>query len=136
MKKILALLLLLITVITVTGCDSGDFKYINRYSAVGMLRSNTKDSCRLSFQSLDGQIVYKLKYTKAAEGCIFYEASIKEGELNIYYDVFGAKEHLFMAQAGYPIEGEGGYIEGGKTVYVIIEAADAKDGTVEIWLGR
>lgn len=136
MKKLLTILLTFVICLSAAGCDSDAFKYVNSYKAVGMIRSNTNDSAKLSFMSLDGRIVFKLKYDEASEGHIFYEASIEEGEINVYYDIFDTKEHLFRAQAGYPIEGEGGYIEGGKSVYVIVEADNAKEGSVEIRLGR
>ena len=136
MKKLLSLILIAFILVSAVGCDSGDLKYSEKYSAKGLIRSNKSDSCKVSFATLDGTLVFKLSYTSSAEGKIYYYASIAQGEVQIYYDSLGAKEHLFRAQATYPIEGEGGYIERGNDVYLIIEADEAVDGFIEISLGK
>ena len=67
------------------------------------------------------------------EGDIHCKASLTEGEINVYYDVFGVKELLFNLKAGESIDERRGYIESGHTVYIIVETVTpAKEGKISI----
>lgn len=131
MKKITSLLLLFAIIFSFCSCDT----YVSSYKAVGLVRSNTSHSCEASFLSLEGELVFKLKRSDSgSEGEISYSVSAEEGEIRLYYDIYGAKEELAYVKAGESVSSNGGYIEGGKTVYVIIEATGNAHGKVSVEL--
>lgn len=112
-------------------CD----KYVSSYKAIALVRSNTSHSCKASFHSLTGELVFKIKKTeKGTEGDISYSVTAQEGEIHLYYDIYGTKQELAHAKAGETVEGRGGYVEGGFTVYIIIEAAEGSRGKVSVEL--
>ena len=127
MKRIisatLAAVLLLSLMLTLGSCG----RYISSYKALGLVRSNTSHSCKASFKSLEGELVFKIKKTEVGtEGSIKYSVTVEEGEINLYYDIFGVKEKLATVKAGESVEDVGGYVEGGYQVYIIIEAAEKR----------
>ena len=131
MKKIITFITILSLMITLSSCDI----YTNSFQAIGLVRSNTSHSCKASFLSLEGQLVCKLKKSDAgAEGEISYSIQVEEGEVRLYYDIYGVKEELATVKAGESVEDKGGYIEGGKTVYIIIEATEKSRGKVSVEL--
>ena len=131
MKKFLSLLLALCTLIGVCGCG----KYTSSYMALGLFKTQTSHSCKASFQSLKGQLVFKLKKTESGtEGDISYSIQVEEGEIRLYYDMYGTKEELISVKAGESVEGRGGYVEGGKTIYILIEATEKAKGKIEVEL--
>ena len=131
MKKILALILI-ITLFSISLCSCG--KYVSSYRAIGLIRSNTSHSCKASFYSLEGELVFKLKRSDSGEGDVQYSVSVEEGEIHLYYDIYGTKSELARVKAGENLNGRGGYVEGGKTVYIIIEAAKGSRGEVSVEL--
>ena len=135
MKRIisatLAAVLLLSLMLTLGSCG----RYISSYKALGLVRSNTSHSCKASFKSLEGELVFKIKKTEVGtEGSIKYSVTVEEGEINLYYDIFGVKEKLATVKAGESVEDVGGYVEGGYQVYIIIEAAEKTRGSVFVEL--
>ena len=131
MKKIITFLTVLSLMITFSSCDT----YTSSFSAIGLVRMNTSHSCETSFYSLEGQLVFKLKKSDVgAEGEISYSIQVEEGEVRLYYDIYGVKEELATVKAGESVEDKGGYIEGGKTVYIIIEATEKSRGKVSVEL--
>ena len=132
MKRILLSLISLLLILSFTSCDN----YTSSFSAIGLIRSNTTESCKAEFMSLKGRLVFKIKKTDGGEGDIHYTAELEKGNVNVYYDIYGTKEHLFEINAGESKDGRGGYIEAGKTVYIIIEAAENSRGKVHIDLEK
>lgn len=131
MKKLLSLILLISTLFSLCSCGG----HVSSYKAVGLVRTNTSHSCEVSFYSLEGQLVYKLKKSeRGAEGDIGYSVEVEEGEITVYYDIFDVKEELVHATAGETVTGRGGYVEGGHTVYIIIEAQPNSRGKVKVEL--
>ena len=128
-KSFLAVGLILSVLIGLCACGGG---YVSSYKAVGLVRSNTSHSCEASFYSLEGTLVFKLKKTDGAEGEISYSVAAEEGEISLYYDIYGTKEQLVNVKAGDTAEGTGGYVEGGKQVYIIIEASKKSRGRVSV----
>ena len=96
------------------------------------MRNNTNRHCSAEFYQLDGTCVFKLKKTDGGEGDLHYIASLEEGEINVYYDIYGTKELLFNLKAGETVDSRGGYIERGKTVYIIIETVETSKGSVRV----
>lgn len=118
MKKILSIIFILLLTITLSSCD----KYTSSLDTIGLVRIQTSHSFETSFESLeDGQLVFKKQKTDKGEGTIHYSIKVDEGELKLYYDIYGIKEELAHVKAGESIEEFGGYVEGGRTVYIIIE---------------
>ena len=132
MKKILSIIIVLLSIITLSSCD----KYKSSYKAIGLVRSQTSHSCEASFYSLEkGQLVFKIRKTeKGQEGAIHYSIKVDEGELKLYYDIYGIKEELPHVKTGESIDDFGGYVEGGRTVYIIIEALNSTKGKVSVEL--
>ena len=131
MKKVLSIAVVLTLLITLCSCD----KYSSSYKAIGLVRSQTSHSCEASFHSLDGQLVFKIKKSDVGkEGDISYSIEAEEGEIHLYYDIYGVKEELVHVNGGESVEDRGGYVEGGHTVYIIIEATKNAMGKVSVEL--
>ena len=80
-------------------------------------------------------MVFKLKKSEiGSEGSISYSVSAEEGEIYLYYDIYGVKEELAHVKSGESITDVSGYVEGGHTVYIIIEAAGRAHGKVSVEL--
>ncbi|MBO5931718.1 MAG: hypothetical protein J6Q70_05735 [Clostridia bacterium] len=133
MKRILLLVLCIALLFSVTSCN-----YVSSYKAFMFVRSEMGDHATVSFSRLEGTYVMKLRMKgEGQEGSIQCKASLTEGEINVYYDVFGVKELLFNLKAGESIDERRGYIESGKTVYVIVETVTpAKEGKISIDLRK
>ncbi len=116
--------------LSLCSCD----KYVSSYSAIGLVRSNTSHSCEASFLSLEGELVFKIKSSGSGEGDIQFSVRAEEGEIHLYYDIYGTKTELAHVKAGENLSDRGGYVEGGKTVYIIIEAAKGSRGKVSVEL--
>ena len=127
MKKLTSLVLVFILLISLCSCD----KYTSSYRAVGLVRINTSHSFETSFYSLDGQLVFKVKKSgKGEEGSIHISAEVEEGEIYVYYDIYGVKEELAHLSAGESVDENRGYVESGKRVYIIIETVGSARGKV------
>ena len=130
-KGVLAIILAVGMLATLCSCS----KYISSYRAFMLVRTNTSHSCATSFSSLNGQLVFKIKKTeRGTEGDINYKIELEEGEIRLYYDIYGVKEELAHVKAGESVESSGGYVEGGYPVYIIIEATGAVNGRVTVEL--
>ena len=134
MKKILLILVCLTVLFSSTSCD---FRYVSSYKALGLFRSEMGDRGSAKFGHLDGTLVLKLKMSGTGlENSIGCKATLDEGEINVYYDIFGVKEFLFNLKAGESIDERRGYIESGHRVYIIIETVTPAKGSVEIDLRK
>ena len=134
MKKILLILVCLTVLFSSTSCD---FRYVSSYKALGLVRSEMGDRGSVKFGRLDGTVVLKLKMSGTGlENSIGCKATLDEGEINVYYDIFGVKEFLFNLKAGESIDERRGYIESGRRVYIIIETVTPAKGSVEIDLRK
>jgi hypothetical protein len=131
MKKLVSLIILLTMLLSLCSCG----EYVSSYSALGLVKSQTSHSCEASFLSLNGKLVFKLKKSDAGkEGDISYSVQVEKGEINLYYDIYGSKQELAHVVAGENVTSRGGYIEGGKTVYIFIEATGGAKGRVSVEL--
>ena len=131
MKKIFSLLLLLSLLVSLCSCG----KYTSSYKAIGLIRSQTSHSCKASFHSLEGKLVFRIEKSKSGtEGDISYSITVDEGEIRLYYDIYDTKNELAHVKAGESVTAHGGYIESGHKVYIIIEAAEKTKGNVSVEL--
>ena len=132
MKKLLLFVLCIALLLSATSCD-----YVSSYKALMFVRQERGDHATISFSKLEGTYVMKLRMKgEGQEGSIQCKASLGEGEINVYYDSLGVKEFLFNLKAGESIDERRGYIESGKTVYIIIETVTPAKGSVEIDLRK
>ena len=114
MKKIISLALAILLLVSLSSCDG----YVSSYKALGLIRNQSSHSCYADFYSLDGQLVFKVKKSgKGEEGSIYISAEVEEGEIYVYYDIFGVKEELAHLTAGESVDENRGYVESGKKVY-------------------
>ncbi|MBE6700002.1 MAG: hypothetical protein E7584_07195 [Ruminococcaceae bacterium] len=133
MKKFLLWMLILSLTLSLCSCS----KYFNSFIALGLVRNQTSHSCNASFFSLNGQLVFKLKKSgTGTEGDISYSIQVDEGELYLYYDIYGTKEELAHVTAGETLTSSGGYVEGEHTVYIIIEAPQKTKGKISVELNH
>ena len=130
MKKFISWVMMLSFLITLCSCN----KYTSSYKAIGLVRKQTSHSCDASFHSLEGQLVFKIKKSASGEGDISYSVQVDEGEIRLYYDIYGAKEELAQVKAGESVDDYGGYVESGKSVYIIIEASEKTKGKISVEL--
>ena len=130
MKKALLIVLCIALLLSITACSS----YVSSYKALMFVREERGDHASISFSGFEGTYVMKLKMSgKGQEGSILCNASLEEGEINVYYDWLGTKELLFNLKAGESINERRGYIESGHTVHIIIETVTpAKEGKISI----
>jgi hypothetical protein len=135
MKRIISVIIAAVLLLSVMLSLGSCGKYVSSYKALGLIRSQTSHSCEARFSSLTGELVFKIKKTDVGtEGAIKYSITAEEGEIRLYYDIFGIKEHLATVKAGETVEDSGGYVEGGYQVYIIIEAEEKSRGSVSVEL--
>ncbi|MBR2622750.1 MAG: hypothetical protein IKD15_00820 [Clostridia bacterium] len=128
-KKFFSLFMTAVLLFSFGACS----KYKSSYKAIGLVRMNTSHSCEASFYSLEGRLVFKLKKTDVgSEGDIYCSVQVDEGEIRLYYDIYGVKQELAHVKAGETLTERRGYVEGGYTVYIIIEAVKGTRGKIVV----
>ena len=131
MKKIYIALALILTLAMLCGCEG----YIKNYSATILITSCHGDEANMEFDTFKGTYNFKLRRDDAAEHTLDFEASLAEGEINVYIGVDGEKELLRTVKGGEfydeTITLDEKY-DNEKTVYIIIESAGkCADGNFE-----
>ena len=131
MKKISILLVLIVTLCMLCGCSG----YVKSYSATILMTSCRGDEASMDFYTFNGTYHFKLKRDGVAEHTLDLEASLAEGEMNIYIGVDGEKELLRTVKAGEPCDETitlDEKYDNEKTVYVILESVSkCTDGEFE-----
>ena len=126
-RRIMLAALVLAAVMGLTACGA---PYTSHYSATVLIQSNKSDSAWVSFSSLKGTIVYKLKVRDEDEFLRYY-GKLGEGSITVYYDNEGTKEEWFSLQGGENVEGKLEKPGKGK-VYIIVETdGKCKDGKLD-----
>ncbi len=118
-KEVFVSMLTLVMCFTLSGCGN---KYASHYSAMMMVRSNTSNKASVSFDTFSGTYVMQLKNNGSDEVCISYDASLEEGNINVYYDFNDEKLNLFEVGTDDDVEGKTDPFTGNKTIYIIIES--------------
>lgn len=108
-----ALMLALAILLCFFGCGG----YKSKYKAVGFIHSNDTESATMSFHTLEGRMVFKLKATRESD--IKYSAKLESGSATVYYDIYGKCE-LFSINGGEELDSRNGYVDNG-TIYIIVE---------------
>ena len=121
MKKIFISLVLIFTLVMLCSCGG----YVKSYSATLLINSNRGDEASMSFSTFKGSYNFKLRRDGVAEHTIDFEASLGEGEMNIYIGVDGEKDLLRTVKGGERYEETivlDEKYDNEKTVYIILES--------------
>ena len=121
MKKTCCVLALFLMLFMLCSCGG----YINSYSAFLLITSSHGDEASMKFDTFKGSYNFKLKRDGDAEHALDLNASLGEGEINVYIGVGGEKELLITVKGGESydetIRLEEKY-DNEKTIYIILES--------------
>ena len=131
MKRCWLIMVLILTLITLCGCGG----YVKNYSATILITSCQGDEASMEFDTFKGTYNFKLRRDGSAEHILDYEASLAEGEMNIYIGVSGEKELLFTIKGGESFDTKislDSKYDNEKKVYIILESiGECVDGDFE-----
>ena len=131
MKKISFVLVLILALVTLCSCGG----YVKNYSATILITSCQGDEASMEFDTFKGTYNFKLRRDGSAEHILDYEASLAEGEMNVYIGVSGEKELLFTIKGGESFDTKislDSKYDNEKKVYIILESiGDCVDGDFE-----
>ena len=122
MKKACLALVLIFAIVMLCGCG----EYVKSYSATILITSAHGDEASMKFDSFKGSYNFKLKRDGTAEHTLDLEASLGEGEMNVYIGVDGEKELLLTVKGGESYDEVirlAGKYDNEKTIYIILESA-------------
>ncbi len=132
MKKISLALVWMLILVMLCGCGG----YVKNYSATLLITSCQGDEASMEFATFKGSYHFKLKRDGAAEHTLDLEASLAEGEMNVYIGVDGEKELLRTVRGGEAFDETitlDAKYDNEKTIYVILESTDkCVDGDFEL----
>ena len=121
MKKACFVLVLILTLFTLCGCGG----YVKSYSATILITSSHGDEASMKFDTFKGSYNFKLKRDGNPEHTLDIDASLAEGEINVYIGVGGEKELLLTVKGGesydetIALDAE---YDNEKTIYIILES--------------
>ena len=123
MKKIVSVIMAMVTLaLCFALCACGD-KYSSNYSATVMAMTNTSNTATVSFSSFSGTYVMKLDNNGTDEVRISYKATLGKGSVKVYYDFNDEKTELFEIETGGNVNTKTEAFTGNKTIYIIIESS-------------
>ena len=132
MKKTSFVLVLMLILTMLCSCGG----YVKSYSATLLITSCHGDEASMDFATFKGTYHFKLKRDDTAEHTLSLEASLAEGEMNVYVGVDGEKELLRTVKGGEDLDETialDGKYDDKKVIYVILEATDkCVDGDFEL----
>ena len=131
MKKVCFVLAMILTLATLCGCSG----YVKSYSATILITSCQGDEASMEFDTFKGTYNFKLKREGSAEYTLDIEASLAEGEMNVYIGVDGEKELIRTVNGGESYDETitlDNKYDSEKTIYVILESTGkCMDGKFE-----
>ena len=116
------ILMMMVLCFSFTGCS----KYNSHGVATVIIQNNTSDKATVSFSSLHGTDVYKLK-VKDTSKVLKYSGKLDNGSATVYYDNDGTKKELFTVGADEKVDSSLETLEKG-TLYIIIETDGKCEG--------
>jgi len=122
MKKFCFMLALILTLVMLCGCGG----YVKSYSATIMITSCLGDEASMGFDTFTGTYHFKLRKDDAAAHTLGLQASLVEGELDIYIGVDGEKELLRTVKGGDSFDETitlDAKYDNERSVYIILESA-------------
>ena len=96
MRKIWFALVLILTLAMLCSCGG----YVKSYSATILITSCQGDEASMEFDTFKGTYNFKLRGDGVDDRTLDLEASLAEGEMNIYIGVDGEKELLRTVKGG------------------------------------
>ncbi len=137
MKKfasVIITVLILTLCFTLSACGN---KYASHYSATKMATTNTSNKASVSFDSFSGIYVMQLKNNGSDEVFITYKATLKKGNIKVYYDFNDEKLNLFEIETNGSVDKKTETFTGNKTIYIIIESeGKCNEGSFSFVLGK
>ena len=121
MKKVCFVLVLMLTLALLCGCSG----YVKNYSATILITSCQGDEASMEFDTFKGTYNFKLKAKNDSDHTLDLEASLAEGEMNIYIGVDGEKDLLRTVKGGESYDETitlDDKYDNEKTIYVILES--------------
>ena len=121
MKKACFALVLILTLFTLCGCGG----YVKSYSATILITSSHGDEASMKFDTFKGSYNFKLKRDGNPEHTLDLDASLGEGEMNVYIGVGGEKELLLTVKGGESYDETivlDEKYDNEKTIYIILES--------------
>jgi len=132
MKKICFALVLILMLAMLCSCGG----YVKSYSATVLLTSCQGDEASMRFDTFKGTYSFKLRRDGNAEHTLELEASLAEGEMNVYIGADGEKELLRTVKGGESCDETivlDGKYDNEKSIYVILESTGkCVDGDFEL----
>ena len=123
MRKICFSLVLILTLAMLCSCGG----YVKSYSATILITSCHGDEASMEFDTFKGTYNFKLKGDGVDDRTLDLEASLAEGEMNIYIGVGGEKELLRTVKGGESYDETitlDDKYDNEKTIYIILESKD------------
>ena len=96
MKKVCFVLVLILTLCMLCSCGG----YVKSYSATILITSGYGDEASMKFDTFKGSYNFKLKREGNPGHTLDLDASLGEGEMNVYIGVGGEKELLLTVKGG------------------------------------
>ena len=131
MKKACFVLALILTLFMLCSCGG----YVKSYSATILITSGHGNEASMKFDTFKGSYNFKLKRDGAAEHTLDFDASLGDGEMNVYIGVGGEKELLLTVKGGETYDETITLAEKydtEKTIYIILESeGKCADGDFE-----
>ena len=121
MKKACFTLALIVMLFMLCSCGG----YVKSYSATILITSGHGNEASMKFDTFKGSYNFKLKRDGAAEHTLDFDASLGEGEMNVYIGVGGEKELLLTVKGGETYDETITLAEkydNEKTIYIILES--------------
>ena len=121
MKKACFALALIFTLLMLCGCKG----YVKSYAATILITSGHGDEASMKFDTFKGSYNFKLKRDGNPEHTLDIDASLAEGEINVYIGVGGEKELLLTVMGGETYDETITLAEKydtQKTIYIILES--------------
>ena len=121
MKKICIAWLLILSLVMLCSCEG----YVKSYSATILITSSHGDEASMKFDTFKGSYNFKLKRDGNPEHTLDLDASLGEGEMNVYIGVGGEKELLLTVKGGESYNETIALTEkydNEKTIYIILDS--------------
>ena len=131
MKKACFTLALIVILFMLCSCGG----YVKSYAATILITSGHGDEASMKFDTFKGSYNFKLKRDGNPEHTLDIDASLAEGEMNVYIGVGGEKELLLTVKGGETYDETITLAEKydtEKTIYIILESeGKCADGDFE-----
>ena len=131
MRKVCFVLALIFSLVTLCSCEG----YVKSYAATILITSCEGDEASMEFDTFKGTYNFKLRRDGAPQHTLDLEASLAEGEMNVYIGVDGKKELLRTVRGGETYDETitlDDKYDNEKTIYVILESTGkCVDGNFE-----